>query len=102
VASGGAEADRWLGQKRLSTRPGSWHQSGMAKMKKNAEVVAMEAGNSPQMILKHYRELVRPKGAKEWFAITSKTVEEALKQGALASGERPGNVVSLSKVKAAA
>ena len=36
----------------------------------------MEAGNSPQMILKHYRELVRPKGAKEWFAITPASVEK--------------------------
>jgi integrase len=31
--------------------------------------VALEAGNSPQMIFKHYRELVRPAEAKRWFAI---------------------------------
>jgi integrase len=31
--------------------------------------VALEAGNSPQMIFKHYRELVRPVEAKKWFAI---------------------------------
>ena len=31
--------------------------------------VSLEAGNSPQMIFKHYRELVRPADAKTWFAI---------------------------------
>ena len=31
--------------------------------------VALEAGNSPQMIFQHYRELVQPKEAKTWFAI---------------------------------
>jgi integrase len=31
--------------------------------------VSLEAGNSPQMIFKHYRELVRPADAKAWFAI---------------------------------
>jgi integrase len=35
----------------------------------NVAQVALEAGNSPQMIFQHYRELVRPKAAKEWFAI---------------------------------
>ena len=32
--------------------------------------VALEAGNSPQMIFKHYRELVHPADAKTWFALT--------------------------------
>ncbi len=31
--------------------------------------VSLEAGNSPQMIFKHYRELVQPKEAKAWFAL---------------------------------
>ena len=31
--------------------------------------VALEAGNSAQIIFQHYRELVREKEAKEWFAI---------------------------------
>jgi hypothetical protein len=35
----------------------------------NANQVALEAGNSPQMIFKHYRELVRPAEAKKWFGI---------------------------------
>ena len=36
---------------------------------KNAAEVALEAGNSPQMIFKHYRELVTPKDAEKWFGI---------------------------------
>jgi len=36
--------------------------------------VSLEAGNSPQMIFKHYRELVQPKEAKAWFAISPKEV----------------------------
>ena len=31
--------------------------------------VALEAGNSGQMIFQHYRELVQAKDAKEWFSI---------------------------------
>ncbi|HXA44638.1 MAG TPA: tyrosine-type recombinase/integrase [Candidatus Angelobacter sp.] len=31
--------------------------------------VALEAGNSPQIIFQHYRELVQPKEAKAWFVI---------------------------------
>ena len=40
----------------------------VAETQKVAQV-ALEAGNSPQMIFQHYRELVRPKEAKAWFAI---------------------------------
>lgn len=39
----------------------------VAAIKKVAEV-ALEAGNSPQMIFSNYRELVS-RDAKEWFAI---------------------------------
>ena len=39
----------------------------------NVAKVSLEAGNSPQMIFKHYRELVRPAAAKEWFAIAPKS-----------------------------
>ncbi len=35
----------------------------------NVAQVALEAGNSPQMIFRHYRELVRPADAAKWFAI---------------------------------
>ena len=48
----------------------------------NVAQVALEAGNSPQMIFKHYRELVRPKEAEAWFAIVP---------------EKPGNVVELKR-----
>ena len=36
---------------------------------KDAAQVALEAGNSPDIIFKHYRELVTEQEAKEWFAI---------------------------------
>ena len=35
----------------------------------NAAQVALEAGNSPAVVFKHYRELVKPDAAKSWFAI---------------------------------
>ncbi|MBU6400203.1 MAG: site-specific integrase [Verrucomicrobia bacterium] len=35
----------------------------------NVGQVALEAGNSPKMIFRHYRELVTPEEAKAWFAI---------------------------------
>ncbi len=35
----------------------------------NAAQVALEAGNSPAIIFKHYRELVTPEEAGEWFGI---------------------------------
>ena len=42
---------------------------------KSAAQVALEAGNSPQMIFEHYRELVTEKEAKAWFAITPAAVK---------------------------
>jgi hypothetical protein len=39
--------------------------------------VSLEAGNSPQMIFKHYRELVRPKEAEEWFEIKPESRKKA-------------------------
>jgi len=38
----------------------------------NAAQVALEAGNSPAMVFKHYREIVRPAAAVTWFAIAPK------------------------------
>lgn len=35
--------------------------------------VALESGNSPQMIFRHYRELVRPAEAARWFSIVPPT-----------------------------
>ncbi len=38
-------------------------------MIKNVAQVALEAGNSPQMVFSNYRELVTPKDAETWFGI---------------------------------
>ena len=46
----------------------------------NVAQVALEAGNSPQVIFRNYRELVRPVEAKAWFSITPDTME-AFKTG---------------------
>jgi integrase len=35
--------------------------------------VALEAGNSPQMIFRHYRELATPEQARSWFSIAPET-----------------------------
>lgn len=37
---------------------------------KNVDHVALEAGNSPDMIFQHYRELVTENAAKVWFGLT--------------------------------
>jgi phage tail sheath gpL-like len=53
----------------------------------NTAQVALEAGNSPQMIFGHYRELVRAADAEKWFGITAEAAEavkEARKNGAAA------------------
>jgi len=39
--------------------------------------VSLEAGNSPKMIFKHYRELVTNEEARAWFAITPQSVATA-------------------------
>jgi integrase len=39
----------------------------------NAAQVALEAGNSPNVVFKHYREIVKPNAAKAWFAIAPET-----------------------------
>jgi integrase len=43
--------------------------------------VAIEAGNSPDMIHKHYRELVKPTAAKAWFAVAPETPENVIHVG---------------------
>jgi hypothetical protein len=37
--------------------------AGLAQIQNTAQL-ALEVGNSPQIIFQHYRELVRPKDAK--------------------------------------
>jgi hypothetical protein len=39
---------------------------------KSADQVALEAGNSPAIIFKHYRELATKEQAEEWFGIVPK------------------------------
>jgi site-specific recombinase XerD len=51
----------------------------------NAAQVALECGNSPQMIFAHYREIVRPVDAQRWFNVKP---------------ERPANVVMLNAATA--
>ena len=46
---------------------------------KSAAQVSLEAGNSPQMVFRHYRELVTEKEAQTWFAITPE-VARAMKE----------------------
>ena len=39
---------------------------------KSADQVALEAGNSPSIIFKHYRELTTEEQAEKWFSIMPK------------------------------
>jgi hypothetical protein len=64
----------------------------------NTAQVALEAGNSPQMIFGHYRELVRAMDAEKWFAVTPASVEAA--KAARESGAA-GKIVALPVVAAA-
>ena len=68
--------------------------------KQDVAKVSLEAGNSPQMIFQHYRELVQPKEAKAWFAIGPK--EDKRKSGSrkaegkIRGDAKPANVVELA------
>lgn len=42
---------------------------------------SLEAGNSPKMIHRHYRELVTPEEATTWFSLTPRSVSAASAQG---------------------
>jgi len=45
---------------------------------KNTAEVALEAGNSPQMIFKHYRQLVTEAEATKWFSIMPENEENVI------------------------
>lgn len=45
---------------------------------KSAAQVALEAGNSPQMIFEHYHELVTEKAARAWFTIRPEAAKAKL------------------------
>jgi hypothetical protein len=69
------------------------HQLSAGADVQSAAQVALEAGNSPQIIFQHYRELVRPKEAKSWFSIEPGTNGKILyvdvKEAALTEAEQP-------------
>ena len=44
--------------------------------------VALEAGNSPQMIFRHYRELATPDQARTWFSIAPATSNNVIAMSA--------------------
>ena len=69
-------------------------------MVQNVDQVALEAGNSRQMVFSNYRELVTPKAAREWFAITPNTVEQA--KAASREGTGAGSAVTGSEVSGGA
>ena len=57
--------------------PGGWRQNGLRHSYISYRVAltgdvartALESGNSPKMIFRHYREVVDEEAAKAWFAI---------------------------------
>jgi hypothetical protein len=65
---------------------------------KSTAQVLLEAGNNPQMIFQHYRELVTEKGAKAWFAITPESTKAMREK---AEKERQAKIVAFP-AKAAA
>jgi len=81
------EADEKKGVK--AQAPVKWKQNALRHsyasyrlaQTQNAAQVALECGNSPQMIFEHYRELVRPVDAQRWFNVKP---------------ERPANVVTMN------
>src|SRR5205823_4366336 len=46
----------------------SWISYRLAEIQ-DVNRLALEAGNSPQMIFRHYRELATPEQARTWFSI---------------------------------
>ncbi len=52
----------------------SWTSYRLAEVQ-DVNRVALEAGNSPQMIFRHYRELATPEQAKSWFSIAPDVAE---------------------------
>ena len=53
---------------------------------KNAAQVALEAGNSPQMIFSNYRQLVTEAEAAKWFGVVPKQAENIVPLASAANG----------------
>jgi hypothetical protein len=66
----------------------------VGRQNQNVNEVAMEAGNSPDMIFKHYRELVTDKEADDWFRVTPDAVKAAK---AAMEAELAAKVVTLER-----
>jgi integrase len=45
----------------------------------NAAQVALEMGNSPDMVFRHYREIVKPPAAKAWFAVAPEAAANVIR-----------------------
>ena len=78
---------KWIHEavKRLATRAGvPWKHNALRHSfisyrcaeTQDIAKTSFEAGNSPKMIHRHYRELVTPEQSAEWFAITPANVFE--------------------------
>jgi len=61
---------------------------------KNVAQVALEAGNSPQIIFSNYRELVRPADAKKWFSMVPNGAEKIIQLPAAVEGETQSEAVA--------
>ena len=72
---------------------------------KNVDQVALEAGNSPEMIFEHYRELVTAEAAKGWFSVVPKTVRAKVRKTKAGNRQKPKtepeNVIVMPKAVAA-
>jgi integrase len=55
----------------------SWISYRLAEVQ-DVNRVALEAGNSPQMIFRHYRELATPDQARTWFSIAPATEDKVI------------------------
>lgn len=44
----------------------------------NAASVSLEAGNTPEIIFRHYRQLVSPEQAEKWFAVMPREASEKI------------------------
>jgi integrase len=94
VWTGSADSFHHQGQDATALAAGvRWKPNGLRRsfcsyrlaVVKSAPQVALEAGNSPQMVFKHYRELAKPEAAAAYFAV---------------SPEAPQNVVTLAAAAA--
>jgi integrase len=63
---------------------------------KDVGAVSLEAGNSPQMVFKHYRQLVTEAEAKKWFSVLPPTTDKIVALPALANSVEPALAVNQS------